>query len=275
MNEHVPPRLVFVKLGGSLITDKRKQATPRRDILCRLARELRAALDADPGLHLLLGHGSGSFGHWEANQYHTRESVRTAEEWYGFARVSAAALKLNRLVVESFVEAGVPLLSLQPAASVRVRDREITHLETGPIRSALAAGLVPLIFGDVAFDEVRGGTILSTEDLFTHLAEVLKPAWVLLFGNAPGVLDGNRQVIPIITPANFNVFQEHVHSSGYTDVTGGMADKVRHMIDLVIRFPQLKVRITTGLEPDNLRRALLDPDDFSDGTLICAPLPAS
>jgi isopentenyl phosphate kinase len=79
----------------------------------------------------------------------------------------------------------------------------------------------------------------------------------------------------MITPANFAVFQEHVHSSGYTDVTGGMADKVRHMIDLVNRFPQLKVRIITGLEPDNLRRALLDPDDFSGGTLICAPLPAS
>jgi isopentenyl phosphate kinase len=270
MNEHASTRLVFVKLGGSLITDKRKRATPRRDLLRRLALEIRAALDADPGIRLLLGHGSGSFGHWEANEYRTHEGVRTAEEWLGFARVSAAALALNRLVVESFVEAGVPLLSLQPAASVRTRDRQIVHLEIGPIRSALTSGLVPLVFGDVAFDDLRGGTILSTEDLFTYLAGILKPAWVLLFGNAPGVLDGNRQVIPVITPANFGTFQDHVCKSGYPDVTGGMDDKVRHMINLVNHFPELRVRIITGLEPDTLRQALLDPEGFSAGTLIRA-----
>ncbi len=269
MNEHTSSRLVFVKLGGSLITDKRQQATARHDVLYRLAREVRAALDADPGLRLLIGHGSGSFGHWEANAYRTHEGVRTAEEWHGFARVSAAALTLNRLVVESFVGADVPLLSLQPAASVCARDGEIVTLETGPIRRALASGLVPLIFGDVAFDEVRGGTILSTEDLFAYLVEILEPTWVLLFGNAPGVFDGDRRVIPLITPANFGTFQEHVHSSASTDVTGGMADKVHHMVDLVTRFPQLKVRILTGLEPDHLRRALLDPDGVSAGTLIC------
>jgi isopentenyl phosphate kinase len=269
MNQQAPTGLIFVKLGGSLITDKRKQATPRHNVLQRLAQEVRAALDADPGLRLLLGHGSGSFGHWEANEYRTQQGVRTAEEWYGFARVSAAALALNRLVVESFVDAGVPLLSLQPAASARAHEGQITRLETGPVHTALASGLVPLVFGDVAFDDVRGGTILSTEDLFAYLAEGLEPAWILLFGNAPGVLDGARRIIPVITPANFGAFQEHVLSSGYTDVTGGMADKVRHMIDLVTRFPKLRVRIVTGLEPGNLRRALLDPEGFPAGTLIC------
>jgi isopentenyl phosphate kinase len=273
MNDPMSSRLVFVKLGGSLITDKRQQATPRLDVLHRLAGEVRASLDADPGLRLLLGHGSGSFGHWEANAYRTHEGVRTADQWYGFSRVSAAALSLNRLVVESFVEAGVPVLSLQPAASVRARDGQITHLETAPIRSALAAGLVPLVFGDVAFDELRGGAILSTEDLFSYLGATLEPAWILLFGNAPGVLDGDRKVIPLITPVNFNSFEDHVRKSGYTDVTGGMDDKVRQMIDLVTRFRQLKVRIITGLEPDSLRHALLDPDGFAGGTLICASPP--
>lgn len=267
--------LIFVKLGGSLITDKRQQSTARQDIIEQLARECSHALKADPDLRLLLGHGSGSFGHWEANRYGTRNGVTSEEAWHGFARVSAAALQLNRLVISSFIDAGVPLLSLQPSASALARNGTLVALALEPIRRALASRLVPLVFGDVAFDEVIGGTILSTEALFVYLAKIFRPSHILLLGNASGVLDGNREVIPVITPETFPQVQEHVRHSGYTDVTGGMADKVHHMVDLVQRMPWLHVRITTGAEPGNLERALLDPQAYEGGTLICASSPGT
>ena len=116
--------LIFVKLGGSLITDKRREATPRLDVIQRLAREVADARQAEPQLDVVFGHGSGSFGHWEASQYGTHDGVATAAEWYGFTRVSAAALQLNRLVVSSFVDAGVPMISLQPSASALARKRQ-------------------------------------------------------------------------------------------------------------------------------------------------------
>ncbi|HNT75017.1 MAG TPA: uridylate kinase, partial [Anaerolineae bacterium] len=77
-------KLVFVKLGGSLITDKRERATLRSGVLPRMAHELREALTASPDLRVLLGHGSGSFGHWEAKRYGTRQGVTTTEQWRGF-----------------------------------------------------------------------------------------------------------------------------------------------------------------------------------------------
>ena len=61
-------------------------------------------------------------------------------------------------------------------------DGQVTIWETTAIRMALAAGLVPVIYGDVTFDEVRGGTILSTEDLFGFLARALNPERILLAG---------------------------------------------------------------------------------------------
>ena len=262
--------LFFVKLGGSLITDKRIRATPRLGIIRQLAEELAEVLRASPSLRILFGHGSGSFGHWEANQYGTRNGVRSADEWYGFARVSAAALQLNRIVVQSFVYAGVPMLSLQPAASTLARHGVITKLELDPIRRALTHGLVPLVFGDVAFDEAIGGTILSTEDVFVHVAKALRPSWVLLLGNAPGVLDNNRQTIPVITPETYPQVKEHLRRSGYTDVTGGMADKVERMVTLVERLPGLRVRIMSGNEAGHLRDALARPAESTSGTLICA-----
>lgn len=285
--------LIFAKLGGSLITDKRHRSTPQLATLRRLARELREVLDsaenpeaksgsathagaASLPFRLVLGHGSGSFGHWEASKFGTRQGVHTEEGWHGFARVSAAALQLNRLVTASFIEAGVPVLSLQPAASAIADRGTLQHLDLTPIQRALAHNLVPLVFGDVAFDTTIGATILSTEDIFVYLAKILKPTWILLFGNAPGVLTSDpgdpchTQTIPTITPDTYPSMQRALGASGYTDVTGGMADKVERMISLIRALPDLRVRILSGSRPGNFRDAVQDPAGHTSGTLICA-----
>ena len=260
-------QLQFVKLGGSLITDKTEPYTPRRRVIGRLAGEVRAALDADPGLRLLLGHGSGSFGHWAARPYGTREGVRTAAQWRGYAEVAAAAGRLNRIVTDTFLEAGVPVLSLQPSASVRCNDGEVRHLSVEPIRAALGHGLVPLVYGDVALDEVRGGTIASTEDLFVYLAGALRPARVLLLGRVAGVLDDEGEVISRIGPESHQRWQDVFSGACGVDVTGGMGDKVARMIELVRRHPETRVRILAGTEPGLLTRVLLG-DERGIGTAI-------
>jgi isopentenyl phosphate kinase len=144
--------LAFVKLGGSLITDKRVEASFRALVVDRIARELRSALDADADLRLLVGHGSGSFGHFAASRYRTVEGVRTLEEWRGFAQVATVASELNRLVSHSFLAAGVPVWPIQPSASACCRDGELVEMVVDPIRQALACALVPLVYGDVALD---------------------------------------------------------------------------------------------------------------------------
>ncbi len=47
--------------------------------------------------------------------------------------------------------------------------------------------MLPVVHGDVAFDEALGGTILSTEDVFAFLAEHLSPTRILLAGIEAGV----------------------------------------------------------------------------------------
>jgi len=130
--------------------------------------------------------------------------------------------------------------------------------------------LVPLVFGDVAFDDALGGTILSTEDLFVHLASAFLPEWIILLGNAPGVLDDKHEVVPTITLDTYPDVREYLRRSGYTDVTGGMADKVERMVELVGRMPNLRARIMSGTQPGQLAEALLDPADCGHGTVIRA-----
>jgi isopentenyl phosphate kinase len=248
----------FLKLGGSLITDKTRAYTARHETIARLAGEVRCALDAARDLRLLIGHGSGSFGHWAARPHGTRQGVKTPAQWRGYAEVAAAAARLNRIVTDAFLDAGVPVLSVQPSASARCHDGALKYLDTRPIHAALAQGLVPLVYGDVAFDDVRGGTIISTEDIFLFLAEDLRPARILLLGEVAGVLGPDGAVIPRITPASFPTLQAALAGSEAVDVTGGMADKVARMVELVRHHPETGAHILTGLEPGLLTRVLLD-----------------
>ena len=124
--------MIFLKLGGSLITDKTQENTPRLTVLNRLAHEISQSLRWDnpsaitnPQL-LLLGHGSGSFGHAAAKKYGTRQGVSDAAGWRGFADVSVAAARLNRIVADCLHDAGVPVISVLPSASVVCVDGVLT-----------------------------------------------------------------------------------------------------------------------------------------------------
>ena len=261
--------LVFLKLGGSLITDKTQPYAARHETIERLGYELHEALDTATDLQVLLGHGSGSFGHWAAKPHSTRQGVHTPAQWHGYAEVAAAAARLNRIVTDAFIDTGVPTLSIQPSASARCRDGTLTYMDTRAVHASLATGLVPLVYGDVALDDVRGGTIISTEDIFLFLAGELCPDQILLLGEVEGVLDGDGTVIRHITPGNLATMQGVLSGSAGVDVTGGMADKVARMVGLVQHHPQTSIHILTGTEPGLLTRALLDPK-LAVGTRIAA-----
>lgn len=259
--------LIFLKLGGSLLTDKTVVEALRADVLDRLAREIAAARDENPGLRLLLGHGSGSFGHVAGARHGTRSGVGGPAQWFGFAEVSDAAARLNRHVIAALLGKGVPAIGLPPSASAVVTGGQIGRLSTTSIQAALEEGLVPVVFGDVAFDTVRGGTIISTEEVMDYLAAVLRPRRLLLAGETPGVFDLNGNIIPRLNRANLSAYLPALGGSRGTDVTGGMAAKVTAMIELGESLPGLSIHIFSGLEPGLLRRLLLDPS-LSSGTLI-------
>ena len=258
---------LFLKLGGSLLTDKTGIEAVRPAVLARVAKEIAAARAAQAQPRLVLGHGSGSFGHVPAAEHGTRQGVQTAAQWRGFADVSASARRLNARVTESLLAAGVTAVSLPPSAAARCVDGEIVAYAAEPVQRALDAGMVPIVFGDVAFDRLRGGTIVSTEEVLAALVPLLEPLWLLLAGETPGVLDGDGQLVPQITPRNFEQIAPALGGSRGTDVTGGMAAKVAAMLRLTVEHPGLRVRILSGLEPGLLREALLAPADGA-GTVI-------
>jgi isopentenyl phosphate kinase len=249
--------MIFLKLGGSLITDKATPETPRLDVLHRVAAEIAEARAAQPGMQLLLGHGSGSYGHQAASRFRTHLGASTPAEWIGFAEVWRVANMLNRLVVDALFDAGLPVLSFPPSASALTQAGEIVEIASEPIARALAAGLLPVVAGDVAFDRQRGSTIVSTERVFARLAQTLRPTHLLLAGVDRGVYadyPANTRLFEALHQADLQ--PSTLTGSAATDVTGGMADKVQHAFAMARSVPGLEVRVFSGAEPGAIRAAL-------------------
>jgi isopentenyl phosphate kinase len=258
--------LTFLKLGGSLLTDKAQPRLAHHGVIDRVAQEISTALLAGPSQQLIIGHGSGSFGHSVAKRWSTQAGVHDAEGWGGYAETAVAAAELSRLVASSLSAAGIRVLPIQPSASARCVQGRLCSLATTPLIAALDHGLVPLVYGDVALDDDWGGTIISTEEIFCYLARLLRPQRILLAGDMPGVLSRNPSessegiVLPVLTHSELESLPQSVGGARGMDVTGGMLGKVRAMLALIGEVPGLTVDIFSGQPAGNIERALTAPD---------------
>jgi isopentenyl phosphate kinase len=264
--------LVFLKLGGSLITEKDIPRTPRLDVLRRLADEIQSARLKQPETQILLGHGSGSFGHVPARKYGTRRGVKNPQQWTGFVEVWKEARALNQIVIEILLAAGLPIIAFPPSSSALAQNGRVLHWDLAPIRAAFAAGLIPLVNGDTIFDVTLGGTILSTEDLFLYLARQFHPQRILLAGIEPGVWSDFPQctrLLNSITPDSFSRVSNGIKGSSSVDVTGGMARKVESMLSLIQQSPGMEALIFSGQEKNLVEQALTGDHP---GTLITIAL---
>lgn len=144
--------LIFLKLGGSLITDKDQPETALVDQIHMLLSQISAWRADNPQQRLLLGHGSGSFGHHAAAQFDTRAGVRSLEQGLGYQQVWYSARKLNQIVLDQARLLNLPLIAFPPSACVVADNHEITTWNFQPLTHAFDLGLVPLVYGDVVSD---------------------------------------------------------------------------------------------------------------------------
>lgn len=246
-------KTVFLKLGGSLITDKDIPNTPKRENIRSIGSQIKKARETDPSMSLLIGHGSGSFGHAAAKAAGYVEGHRTAFNSLGFQTIWMAAQKLNRIILDEFDQLGLPVISFAPSSAVISSGKKIEAWDITPIRSALVHNLLPVIFGDTVFDRELGGVIYSTEDLFLHLADKLNPDLILLAGKEKGVWADfpiKGELITEISSKNFSDFQSSINISQSVDVTGGMLKKVQIMFQIKDLVPNCQIHIFSGEDAD-------------------------
>ena len=257
--------LTILKLGGSVITDKDTPETVDEAALDRVvdavaegigsasaatstsaagagsATGAESATEADstPGAGsdratpepagLVVVHGGGSFGHVHAADY----GVSTTDGSHDPAAVTTihgAMQRLNERVVERLQAAGVPAVPVHPLSAASRQADGALSLPSTAVSGLLAEGFVPVLHGDVIAHAGEGVTVLSGDEVITSLADSLDASRVGLCSTVPGVLDANGRVIEEIR--SFESVAAVLGDSESTDVSGGMAGKVRALLAL-------------------------------------------
>ena len=145
--------LVFLKLGGALLTHKDQSASPRSAELRRLVGEIAPAW-RERSIRLVLGHGSGSFAHVAAQR---SGFLERPDDPLAFAQVAAAARDLSALVVRALLDEDLPALMLPGGLLAAGEDGAAVDLRTELVAGALARGLLPVTYGDAAPRRGLGG----------------------------------------------------------------------------------------------------------------------
>ncbi|AZH25435.1 isopentenyl phosphate kinase [Haloplanus aerogenes] len=213
-----------LKLGGSLITDKERAETLDGTALSAAADAIAECRD-----DLALVHGAGSFGHHYAEKHGVSVTEGTTDAGDAL-EIHGSMTTLNRFVLSRLHDRDVSALPVHPlSAGGRDADAAL-DMPIPAVRTMLGEGFVPVSHGDVIAHEDHGATIISGDEVVVRFAEGLDADRIGLCSTVDGVYDEHGDVIDHIE--DFDAVADALGGSDATDVTGGMAGKVRTLLDL-------------------------------------------
>ncbi len=251
--------LVLIKLGGSLITDKLRAEQPRLDVMRRLGVEIAAALPR-LGEQVILGHGSGSFGHVAASRHGVGRGPLGRGETFGASETGQVARQLHAMVNASLLAAALSPFSWSPSSGMLCRAGRPVSAELGPLLAALDFGMLPVVYGDVVMDRDWGAAICSTEGVFRYLVGRLKRrGWVvrrvLWLGATDGIYDRAGEPVREVRSGDYARVRRMIGVTAGTDVTGGRGLRMDTARWLASRG--VESWILDGTRPGVLEAALL------------------
>lgn len=266
MSQGSGSEVVIVKLGGSLITDKRRPETARPEVIERLSQEIAAARPR-MAAGLIVGHGSGSFGHVAAARaglgggpFCSPDQIAPPDRLHGAGETQHQAAVLHQTVAGTLLAAGVAPFSWSPSSALEGRAGRPVRGTVDALERTLGLGFVPVIYGDVMVDLEWGVSICSTEAAVSYLVgrlrrrgyAVRRSIWC---GETDGIYGADGQTLDRIHPGNLRQARRAVGGSAGTDVTGGM----RLRLDTAWQLARQGVEswIVDGTRPGLLHDALL------------------
>ena len=120
----------------------------------------------------------------------------------------------------------------------------------------LGKQIIPVVHGDVIWDEKQGCVIFSTEKCLSLLAKKFKSVKrIIQVSNEEGVLDSEGKIIAEINSRNFSQLKSAIGKATGVDVTGGMLHKVEESLELA-RDLGVETLIVNGKVPGRLLAAL-------------------
>jgi isopentenyl phosphate kinase len=266
MRELSEAKLVILKIGGSVITDKNGELAARTDVINRLAEEIQKARVKN----LIIVHGGGSFGHPTAQKYGIKEGLKNNAQKVGFAETHHVMTVLNGLIMDALVWHSIPAFSMAPSCCVVTENGRIKLCEDTVLKMFLKMGFMPVLYGDAVLDERLGFTVLSGDQLVSHLARKFHAGKIIIGVDTDGLYNAdpkvakNAKLYNHLTLRELEKVKSKLGGSTATDVTGGMLGKISELVPAVAQG--IPVVIVNAGKPNRVYKALMR--EKAEGTVI-------
>ena len=224
-------KMIFIKFGGSIITDKNQEEKVNLDSIDNLSKQVSEILNKEKDIKIMIGNGAGSFGHMQVERYKLNNGVKTSVQKLGVTKVQELVARLNQMVVKSLTKHNLPAVSIKPSSIITTSDKKIHNLPMDPLINYLNDGYIPVIYGDMVKDLMLGAIVMSTDRLFFETSKLfyekdIKIDKIIFCGSTKGVLDLGGNTIDVITKESFPNIKNVFFENRYADVTGSMKKKV-------------------------------------------------
>jgi len=260
-------RPTIIKLGGSVITDKRREFFAKVDMIERITREIAKIRSS-----LVLIHGAGSFGHPIVKKYGLHLGYRNKRQLEALSETKSRLIDLDKILIRRLRKYGVPVVPFMPSSFMLASRGRIAKADLKPLKTFLELGVVPLLCGDVVPDEEIGFSVISGDQIAIYLAERMNARLVIFGCDVDGVYsadpkkNSNATLIEVVTPSTFKKLLQTASEPASPDVTGGMLGKIRESLRLVekgidvvimnLTKPQDLVKLMEGKKLNCTRLAL-------------------
>ena len=234
--------MILIKLGGSIITNKKRPLSPRRKTIDNILKEIGKIKEP-----VIIVHGGGSYGHYWSVKYdmHTKPAKTSPK---GVAIVKNSMVTLNKIILDSAVKNRINSYCLPPtdfmSGNKAIKSKILT------INDISKSGLTPITFGDALWFGQKKSYILSGDVIMTTIAKILKPRLSLF------VLDVDGVYSDLKTKRLIHDFKKEKPEikNNKMDVTGGMTRKITEANNMA--KAGLKVFFVNGNKPKRITDAV-------------------
>ncbi len=248
----ISKELFIIKIGGSLVTFKNR-LVPRlnEENIRRFGQEFSKLIE---NRKFILIHGAGSYGHPTA---YLLKHIKGNKE-RGISEVQILENQLNVDFCNILLDYNIPVFPFQPSTISSMKDGKLVKLYSEVLEKITELGFIPVLYGVPSFDETKGMSILSGDEIMRKLAELLKPKRIIHLTDVDGIYDKNpkkysdAKLIREITRENIKEVMDLIEESSNVDVSGGMKKKIEEIFEI----NGIEAVITNGLKEGNLTKAV-------------------
>ncbi|MFM2666678.1 isopentenyl phosphate kinase [Vibrio mediterranei] len=223
----------IIKLGGSISTNK--DGRYELDVNnIKLIGNTLYKYKIWERFKIVLVFGGGSFGNVAPREYDII-SRKTNSKVENISKMTTIMFSMLSDITSILISCGVPAYPFQCSAIVNQLPNGLFDIHTGSISSALEQGILPVITGDLVFNNDGDFMIFSSDNVPELIADKINVSHILYYSDVDGLYSdiNEKKVITNIKPKDIEGYKSIAGPSSRQDITGGMYNKINQIQRLV------------------------------------------